>query len=141
MRKHFSRECLAYVESLLRGYPALCRELTDLERYIRATVEGEKWAHSGSGRGSDAVSVEERFFTARERNPRWQRLSAKTERIRRALAHVRSTDGRNFVTMRYVKDMPIHEIARRLCLSERRVFEIREKVLCDVVPEILPDEA
>lgn len=83
MRRQYTRQCLAHVETILEAFPAQREQLAMLDDFIAATVHSPAISDVPGGGGAD--SEPERILAAKERSPQYRDLAQSVETVRRAL--------------------------------------------------------
>lgn len=131
MRRQYTRQCLAHVETILEAFPAQREQLAMLDDFIAATVHSPAISDVPGGGGVD--SEPERILAAKERSPKYRDLAQSVETVRRAL-HALSRRDLAFVEMRYWRRMGMVDIAEAYGREIRSLWRWRDRILSRLVP-------
>lgn len=131
MRRQYTRQCLAHVETILEAFPTQREQLAMLDDFIAATVHSPVISDAPRGGGSD--SEPERILAAKGNNPQYQKLFRSVETVRRALRTLSRRD-LEFVEMRYWRRIGMVEMAEVYEKETRSLWRWRDRILSRLVP-------
>jgi len=129
------RDFFRAVESALFSFPALIRQLTLREEYIMAKCDCFDGFIKPGSSGS-VLSIEDRVVAAKERDPEYQLLLAKTKAIKQAFKSL-PANLRQLVVLYYFEQLPREVVMEEMAISEREFYRQRRKAVEKCAPFIL----
>lgn len=129
------RDFFRAVESALFNFPALIRQLTMREEFITAKCNCFEGFIKPDGSGSTSA-VEERVMTAKEKDPEYQLLLAKTRAIQQAFESL-PRNLKHLVALYYFEQLSRDIVMEELAISEREFYRLRRKAVERCAPFIL----